>query len=215
MKKAVIYCRVSTEKEQQQTSLQRQKEELLELAISMNYKVVDIFEDEASGYDVERDGLMDLLECLKDESVDALLIQDETRIGRGHARIAILHLLEKTNTTLITNSDQGPFVLSDMDAMVLEILAVVEEYQRKIHNAKIKRGMKRAIEQGYRPELNLKNRGNPEGRARLTVPIEEIVSLRNKGMTFDEITTVLNGLGYEASKATIHRRYKEYEKDQA
>lgn len=215
MKKAVIYCRVSTEKEQQQTSLQRQKEELLELATSMNYKVVDIFEDEASGYDVERDGLMDLLECLKDESVDALLIQDETRIGRGHARVAILHLLEKTNTTLITNSDQGPFVLSDMDAMVLEILAVVEEYQRKIHNAKIKRGMKRAIEQGYRPELNLKNRGNPEGRARLTVPIEEIVSLRNKGMTFDEITTVLNGLGYEASKATIHRRYKEYEKDQA
>ncbi|MBF4500020.1 recombinase family protein [Savagea sp. SN6] len=215
MKRAVIYCRVSTEKEQQQTSLQRQREELLELAKSMDYKTIAVFEDEASGYDVERDGLMDLLECLKDEKVDALFIQDETRIGRGHARIAILHLLEKTNTTLITNSDQGPFVLSDMDAMVLEILAVVEEYQRKIHNAKIKRGMKRAIEQGYRPELNLKNRGNPEGRARLTVPIEEIVSLRNKGMTFDEITTVLNGLGYEASKATIHRRYKEYEKDQA
>ncbi len=215
MKRAVIYCRVSTEKEQQQTSLQRQREELLELAKSMDYKTIAVFEDEASGYDVERDGLMDLLECLKDEKVDALFIQDETRIGRGHARIAILHLLEKTNTTLITNSDQGPFVLSDMDAMVLEILAVVEEYQRKIHNAKIKRGMKRAIEQGYRPELNLKNRGNPEGRARLTIPIEEIVSLRNKGMTFDEITTVLNGLGYEASKATIHRRYKEYEKDQA
>lgn len=215
MKKAVIYCRVSTEKEQQQTSLQRQREELLELAKSMDYKTIAVFEDEASGYDVERDGLMDLLECLKEERVDALFIQDETRIGRGHARIAILHLLEKTNTTLITNSDQGPFVLSDMDAMVLEILAVVEEYQRKIHNAKIKRGMKRAIEQGYRPELNLKNRGNPEGRARLTIPIEEIVSLRNKGMTFDEITTVLNGLGYEASKATIHRRYKEYEKDQA
>ncbi|MFD0943405.1 YneB family resolvase-like protein [Savagea faecisuis] len=215
MKKAVIYCRVSTEKEQQQTSLQRQREELLELAKSMDYKTIAVFEDEASGYDVERDGLMDLLECLKEERVDALFIQDETRIGRGHARIAILHLLEKTNTTLITNSDQGPFVLSDMEAMVLEILAVVEEYQRKIHNAKIKRGMKRAIEQGYRPELNLKNRGNPEGRARLTIPIEEIVSLRNKGMTFDEITTVLNGLGYEASKATIHRRYKEYEKEQA
>ena len=121
MKKAVIYCRVSTEKEQQQTSLQRQREELLELAKSMDYKTIAVFEDEASGYDVERDGLMDLLECLKEERVDALFIQDETRIGRGHARIAILHLLEKTNTTLITNSDQGPFGLSDMDAMVLEI----------------------------------------------------------------------------------------------
>lgn len=43
-----------------------------------------------------------------------------------------------------------------MDTMLLEILAIVEEYQRKIHNAKIKRGMKRAVENGYRPEKILK-----------------------------------------------------------
>ena len=71
--------------------------------------------------------------------------------------------------------------------MLLEILAIVEEYQRKIHNAKIKRGMRRAVENGYRPELNLKNRGNHEGRERIEVPIEEIVNLREKGLTFKEI----------------------------
>ena len=40
--------------------------------------------------------------------------------------------------------------------MVLKIVAMVEEYQRKLHNIKIKRGMKRAVENGYKPEKNLK-----------------------------------------------------------
>ena len=64
--------------------------------------------------------------------------------------------------------------------MLLEILAIVEEYQRKLHNAKIKRGMKRAVREGYRPERNLKNKGNAEGRERIEVPISEIVSLTGK-----------------------------------
>ncbi len=48
--------------------------------------------------------------------------------------------------------DAGPVQLNEMDTMLLEILAIVEEYQRKIHNAKIRRGMRRAVENGYRPE---------------------------------------------------------------
>lgn len=97
--------------------------------------------------------------------------------------------------------------------MLLEILAIVEEYQRKIHNAKIKRGMLRAIENGYRPELNIKNRHNHDGRERIDVPIEEIVKLRQKGLTFQEIASTLRGLGFEVSKATVHRRYTEYIED--
>lgn len=96
-----------------------------------------------------------------------------------------------------------------MDAMLLEILAIVEEYQRKLHNAKIRRGMRRAVQNGYRPEKNLKDRGNPEGRDRIDVPIEQIIQLRQKGMTFEEITDTLRGLGFQVSKATIHRRFME------
>ena len=61
--------------------------------------------------------------------------------------------------------DAGPVQLNEMDTMLLEILAIVEEYQRRIHNAKIRRGMRRAVENGYRPENNLSNRGNPQGRS--------------------------------------------------
>ena len=42
----------------------------------------------------------------------------------------------------------------------------------------------------------------------------EIVSLRDKGLTYEEITGVLKGLGHDISKATVHRRYKEYEMEQ-
>jgi len=205
---------VSTEKNEQEISLVRQQEELAALAAEMGYELVNTFSDKHSGYDMDREGLLSLLEFVKREGIEAVLIQDETRLGRGNARVAILHLLAKTNTTVITNHDSGPLQLNEMDTMLLEILSIVEEYQRKIHNAKIRRGMKRAVKQGYRPEKNLKNKGNSEGRERLDVPTEEIVSLRKKGLTFEEITGILKGLGHSISKATVHRRYKEYEEQQ-
>ena len=85
-----------------------------------------------------------------------LLIQDETRLGRGNARIALLHAFHKENATIYTISHQGQLQLSESDSMVLDIISLVEEHQRKLHNAKIKRGMKRAVENGYRPQQNLK-----------------------------------------------------------
>ncbi|MBM7608810.1 DNA invertase Pin-like site-specific DNA recombinase [Lysinibacillus composti] len=207
---AVIYCRVSTEKNTQETSLTRQQEELQKYAEQMGYRVLDTFQDQQSGYDVERDGLLEMLDYIKERNVKALFVQDETRLGRGNARMAILHLLQKSETTVFSLNNAGPLTFNEMDTMLLEILALVEEYQRKLHNAKIKRGMRRAVENGYRPQENLKNRGNHDGRERIEVPIEEIVNLRNKGLTFQEIASTLRGLGFQVSKATVHRRYTEY-----
>lgn len=207
---AVIYCRVSTEKETQETSLVRQEEELKEFAKIQGYAVVNVFTDQHSGYDIEREGLLELLSYVKEHDIKAVFVQDETRIGRGNGRMAVLHLFQKTNTSVFTLQDKGVLNLNEMDSMLLEILALVEEYQRKIHNAKIKRGMKRAVSQGYRPEKNLKTKGNPEGRDRIDVPVDEIVRLRKAGLTYDEISATLKGLGFEISKATVHRRYIEF-----
>jgi len=208
--KAVIYTRVSTEKNTQETSLVRQKEELLGYASQMDFQVLETFQDQHSGYEVEREGLLEMLDFIKEENVSVLFVQDETRLGRGNARMAVLHLLQKNGTTVYSLNNSGPLSLNEMDSMLLEILAIVEEYQRKIHNAKIKRGMRRAIDNGYRPELNIKNRSSHEGRERIEVPIEEIVKLREKGLTFQEIASTLRGLGFQVSKATVHRRYIEY-----
>lgn len=189
------------------------KEELKAYASSLHFHIVEIFEDQQSGFDVERDGLLDMLDYMKENNMTTLFVQDETRLGRGNARVAVLHLLQKQGISVISLNDAGPLALNEMDTMLLEILAIVEEYQRKLHNAKIRRGMRRAVNNGYRPEYNLKNRGNPEGRERIDVPIEEILKLRAKGFTFEEIATTLRGLGFNISKATVHRRFVEYQKE--
>lgn len=44
--RTIIYCRVSTEKETQETSLQRQYEELSALADKLNFTVVDCIRGE-------------------------------------------------------------------------------------------------------------------------------------------------------------------------
>lgn len=210
---AVIYCRVSTEKETQSSSLERQQEELQYYAEQQNYLVQAVFKDKHSGYDVDREGLLEMLDFIKVNNIGALFVQDETRLGRGNARMAVLHLLQKTNTQIFSMNDSGPVKLNEMDTMLLEILSLVEEYQRKLHNAKIRRGMRRAVERGFKPQDNLKDRGNHEGRERLEVPVEQIVSLRQKGLTFQEIATTLNGLGFDVSKATVHRRFTEYKNE--
>ena len=209
-KNAVIYCRVSTEKQTQETSLVRQEEELIAYADKLGYIVEHIYKDQQSGYDVDREGLLEMLDTMKEKQIQTLFVQDETRLGRGNARVAVLHLLQKNQTTVYSLNEAGPLALNEMDTMLLEILAIVEEYQRKLHNAKIRRGMRRAVSNGYKPEENLKNRGNIEGRERIEVPIEEIVNLRDKGLTFQEIANTLSALGYQVSKATVHRRYMEH-----
>lgn len=208
--RAIIYCRVSTNKEEQSSSLHRQKQELLALAEKEQMEVLSIVEEKESGYEIERDGILAVLEECTNNKVDCLLIQDETRLGRGNTKIALFHQFSKLGIKIYALSNQGELQLSESDSMVLQIVGIVEEYQRKIHNIKIKRGMQKAIENGYNPVKNLSNRNHAAGRERITFPIEEVKRLRDNKMTFAEIATTLRGLGYQVSKATVHRRYQEY-----
>lgn len=84
--KAIIYCRVSTEKNTQDTSLKRQKEELQEFAEVNQFDVIKTIEERHSGFDVERDGIIEALALFKEKQADVLLIQDDTRLGRGHSK---------------------------------------------------------------------------------------------------------------------------------
>ncbi|MEC3885992.1 recombinase family protein [Halobacillus litoralis] len=208
--KVILYCRVSTEKEAQVTSLKRQRAELISMAESHDFEVVDCIEEQASGYDIEREGIFRMLECFSSGRADALLIQDETRLGRGNTKIALFHQLNRLEIKVYSLSNQGELQLSESDSMVLQIVGIVEEYQRKIHNMKIRRGMRKAVEGGYDPSANLSNRDQAPGRERIEFPIEEVVRLRKNDLTFKDIAATLRGLGYDVSKATVHRRYKEY-----
>lgn len=207
---AVIYCRVSTEKEEQTTSIRRQRQELEALAAKQEMAVVEVIEERQSGFEIERDGIFRMLELFSAKQADCLLIQDETRLGRGNTKIALFHQLSKLKVPIYSLSHDGELQLSESDSMVLQIVGIVEEYQRKIHNLKIKRGMQKAIEKGFDPSKNLNHQNQGSGRDRIDFPIQEVVRLRENKLTFEEIAATLKGLGYPVSKATVHRRYQEY-----
>ncbi|PAV29372.1 resolvase [Virgibacillus profundi] len=209
--KAIIYCRVSTDKKAQETSLARQKQELIKLAERYNFHVVECIEEQVSGFEIDREGVFRMLDCFSENKAECLLIQDETRLGRGNTKIALFHQLQKLNIPIYTALHNGELELSESDSMVLQIVGIVEEYQRKIHNAKIRRGMKKAIADGYEPRKNLSNQHKAPGRERIDFPIDEVVRLRQNNLTFEEIANTLNGLGYSVSKATVNRRYKEFQ----
>jgi len=210
--KAIIYCRVSTTKDTQESSLIRQREELSQLAVKHGFEVIKCIEEQVSGYEIEREGLFSMLDAFSAGQAECLLIQDETRLGRGNAKIALFHQLRKMGIVVYTSVHEGELELSESDSMVLQIVGIVEEYQRKIHNLKIKRGMKKAVKEGYDPSKNLSNRNSAPGRGRIDFPIEEVARLKENKLTFEEIASVLNGMGFNVSKATVHRRYQEYKK---
>lgn len=207
----IIYCRVSTNKKTQETSLARQRAELIQLAEINKFNIIDTIEEQASGYDIERDGIFKMLDYFSKKDANGLLIQDETRLGRGNTKIALFHQLQKNAVTIYTAINGTELEISESDSMVLQIVGIVEEYQRKIHNEKIRRGINKAIKSGYNPSNNLTNKRKASGRKRVEFPIEEVVRMKQNKMTFDEITKVVNGLGYPVSKATINRRYLEYQ----
>jgi len=209
--RAIIYCRVSTDKKEQEKSLIRQQEELMAFGENLGFTIAGSIKEQESGFTIEREGIFEMLEHFADNKADCLLIQDETRLGRGNTKIALFHQLNKLDIAVYTLTHNGKLELSDADSMVLQIVGIVEEYQRKIHNLKIKRGMKKAVQDGYDPKANLKNINQAPGRERLEVPLQEIIRLKEKNLTFKEIASTLNGLGYTVSKATVHRRYQEYE----
>lgn len=207
---AIIYTRVSTKKDTQESSLARQQEELQTWAQELKMNVLKVIEEQHSGYDLNREGLYQLLEIMKKNKVDAILVQDDTRLGRGEAKLAVIHQLHRAGCRIYCKLHGGELALDAGESTVLHIISKVEELQRKMMNQKISWGMKRAVkEKGYNPAKNLKNQGQG-GREKKEVPMEQIVALKQKKLTYEEISATLKGFGYEVSRATVHRRYKEW-----
>ena len=142
-------------------------------------------------------------------------IQDETRIGSGNAKIALLHCIyERRSQCFIVFHIMGNYSYLKLIRWYYKLSEWLKNIKGSLHNVKIKRGMKRALITGYKPQKNLKNKGKNAGRDRIEAPIEEIIRLRQNRLPFSDIAATLRGFGYSISKATVHRRYQEFVEEQ-
>ena len=152
--KAIIYARVSSTNDRQNT--ERQVADLQRYAAANNLQVVQVFEEKISGgkTNKERQVLQDALQYALDNSVDYILSNELSRIGRNTFNVLetikslidnhINLYLQKERFTLL-NEDGKP---SPFAAIMLATLGTCAELERENIAFRLSSGFRRFIENG-------------------------------------------------------------------
>ncbi|GAI82131.1 unnamed protein product, partial [marine sediment metagenome] len=84
MKKAVGYCRVSTEEQARGgISLDVQKDKIRQYAELHSLDLLKVIMDEKSGKDLDREGIQEVLSLCNDKSIDHIIIYKMDRLTRN------------------------------------------------------------------------------------------------------------------------------------
>ncbi len=182
IKKAVVYCRVSSVKQLKEgDGLASQETRCREFAKHKNYKVVEAFKDEGvSGSLIDRPRIKEMLSFLKRQKNEqhVVIIDDISRLARGlethlQLRLAISDAGGKLESPSIEFGD-------DSDSLLVEnLLASVSQHQRQKNAEQSKHRMRARAMNGYwvfHASLGYKYERQP-GHGKLLVRDEPIASI--------------------------------------
>jgi len=154
MKKAFIYCRVSTEEQAKEGySLDAQEKFCSAFARNNGYKIIKTYRDEGkSATNLNRPALQDLLaECQKNKSIEAVFVQETDRLARNTKdHLTIKALLQKADVKLISVA-QPMLDDSPEGNMIDTILASVNQFQSDINSRKTRKGLQERFDSGWWP----------------------------------------------------------------
>ena len=164
MKTAVIYARVSSSNDRQDTS--RQIEDLKKYAISQDIEIVNIFQEHISGAKriEERQILGECLEYCKRESVNILLLSELSRLGRSTLQVLrsldILHESKVSvyiqNLGLYTLQPNGE--VNPIASIMVTVLAEMANIERSNIQYRLNSGRANYIAKGGKQgKANIRN----------------------------------------------------------
>ncbi len=152
--KAVAYCRVSTNKEEQLDSLESQQKFFAEYATKNGYDLVNIYADEGkSGTKIKnRTQLLKLLADAGTESFEVVLIKDISRLARNTVDfLTSIRKLKALNIRVIfVNYDQTS---SDSSEFMLTMLSAIAQEESANTSKRVRFGKKQNAEHGRVPNL--------------------------------------------------------------
>lgn len=154
MKTAVIYARVSSTSDRQNT--ERQVNDLNDYASKNNYSVVEVYEEKISGAkkNAERHILNDCLNYCLDNNIDTLLISELSRLGRNvdevlaNVRLCKKHKLniffqKEQLSTYHTDGTENPFL-----TIMIAVLATCAQMERENIKFRLNSGRQQYIANG-------------------------------------------------------------------
>ena len=154
MNKAVIYARVSSTGERQST--ERQVADLKQYAKSVGLDVVAIYEEKASGAQIDRPVLADCVEFLKGGGAQQLLVSELSRLGRSLRQVlevvedltgrgVDIYFQDHRMHTLKEDGTPDP-----VTKMLISMLGSFAEMEREQIAYRLNSGRQRAIENGVK-----------------------------------------------------------------
>jgi site-specific DNA recombinase len=144
-----IYTRISTDEENQPTSLHSQRERLEAFCKAQEgWRIVAHHEDRATGTKLDRPGLQAALGLARDGRVDLLLVYRVDRLSRKVRQLA--QLAEELDTYQVTlRSATEPFDTgSAAGRMMLQMLAVFAEFEHATIVDRVTAGIERRAKEG-------------------------------------------------------------------
>lgn len=170
---AFAYLRVSTE---EQTVL-NQKLVLQDYAHRQGFEILSFFEDSAVSESIpalDRKGFKDMVELVKSENIDAVLVYELSRVGRTFwDTLDAIKAIEDYAPLISCSPKEGFLQTTDSSTrkLMISILTWVAERERETLVQRTKDGMARA-----------RAEGRQMGRPKIDVPIEIIMRLIIQGV---------------------------------
>lgn len=197
MKKAVIYARVSSTNDRQDTG--RQIKDLENYARSQNIEIVKIYEEHISGAKriEERQILTECLEYCKKKSVNFLRLSELSRLGRSTLQVLrsleILHEAKVSvyiqNLGLYTLQSDGK--VNPIASIMVTVLAEMANIERSNIQYRLNSGRANYIANGGK--LGRK-KGSTKSEEKLREEYRETIALLKKGYSIRNIAR-LQGIG--------------------
>ena len=194
---AVIYSRVSSESERQDT--QRQTTELKQYASRMGYNIVEVYEEKVSGFkkNEQRPVFTKMLEDINTNQIDKILVWELSRIGRSVLNslqnIQILHDLKVgiyiKNFNLETlNDDKTPNSLS---MFMVQILFAVANMESKMTLARLQSGYRNHIKKNGSKSVGRK-KGSVDSDEKILERHSDVARLLKRGLSIRNISAITN-----------------------
>jgi DNA invertase Pin-like site-specific DNA recombinase len=186
------YARVSTAEQ----SLDLQVEAIQKLCKDRGYELITVYAEKQSGGDLaKREQAQAMIDSLEVNAlnIDAIVIYKLDRLGRSlNDLLNILKRLDHCGVQLISISEQLD-TTTPGGKLYFHMAGAFAEFERAIINERIEAGRQRAIAMGKKI-----------GRPRKPVPIQEILKMRQRGITIKRIAKDL-----KLSRTIIYRELKE------
>ena len=173
--RAAIYARVSTKDQ----DCQNQLLQLRQFAATQGWAIVAEFSDELSGSTSDRPQFKAMFQAASRRQFDILLFWSLDRLSREGVLDTLQHLNRLTGYGVAWRSYTEQYLDSTgifRDA-VIGILAAVAKQERVRRSERTRAGLERA-----------RAKGKQLGRRRVAVDLSKIRSLRNQGLSWEEVS---------------------------